>query len=183
MISRFVDRVPYYRQEAINARSGVHTPRSTLASWSGGGGAALEPLFVAQKRFVRSARVLHADETPVAMLDPGAGKPKRPTCGPMREVPSMRCREWPTTSALGEGRSTPSRSSARMMTRLPTHLNSRIDDSCHIAGNPWSNSLRLSARDSQETISMLSRRVPTERSADERSLLGSPYPNQGTASN
>lgn len=77
MISRFVDHVPYYRQEAINARSGVHTPRSTLASWFGRGGAALEPLFAAQKRFVLSARVLHADETPVAMLDPGAGKTKR----------------------------------------------------------------------------------------------------------
>jgi transposase len=31
LISRFVDHLPYYRQEAINARSGVHTPRSTLA--------------------------------------------------------------------------------------------------------------------------------------------------------
>ena len=32
LISRFVDHLPYYRQEAINARSGVHTPRSTLAA-------------------------------------------------------------------------------------------------------------------------------------------------------
>ena len=32
LISRFVDHMPYYRQEAANARSGVHTPRSTLAS-------------------------------------------------------------------------------------------------------------------------------------------------------
>ena len=36
--------LPYYRQEAINARSGVHTPRSTLASQSGKAGAALYPL-------------------------------------------------------------------------------------------------------------------------------------------
>jgi transposase len=77
LISRFVDHLPYYRQEAINARSGVYTPRSTLASWSGRGGAALEPLYEAHKRFVLSARVLHADETPVAMLEPGAGKTKR----------------------------------------------------------------------------------------------------------
>ena len=77
LISRFVDHLPYYRQESINARSGVHTPRSTLASWSGRGGAALVPLYDAQKRFVLSAAVLHADETPVAMLDPGAGKTKR----------------------------------------------------------------------------------------------------------
>ncbi|WP_227753901.1 MULTISPECIES: IS66 family transposase [Ramlibacter] len=77
LISRFVDHVPYYRQETINARSGVHTPRSTLSSISGQGGAALEPLYDAQKRFVLQAPVLHADETPVAMLDPGSGKTKR----------------------------------------------------------------------------------------------------------
>jgi transposase len=77
LVSRFVDHVPYYRQEQINARSGVHTPRSTLASWSGAGGAALTPLFEALREFVLSAPVLHADETPVAMLDPGAGKTRK----------------------------------------------------------------------------------------------------------
>ncbi len=77
LVSRFVDHVPYYRQEQINARSGVHTPRSTLASWAGAGGAALQPLYEAQREFVLSARVLHADETPVAMLDPGAGKTRK----------------------------------------------------------------------------------------------------------
>jgi transposase len=45
LLSRFVDHIPYYRLETINARSGVHTPRSTLAGWSGAGGAALQPLF------------------------------------------------------------------------------------------------------------------------------------------
>ena len=77
LVSRFVDHVPYYRQEQINARSGVHTPRSTLASWAGAGGAALAPLYEALREFVLSARVLHADETPVAMLDPGAGKTRK----------------------------------------------------------------------------------------------------------
>jgi transposase len=77
LISRFVDHLPYYRQEAINARSGVHTPRSTLAAWAGRAGAAMQPLYEVHKRFVLSCPVLHADETPVAMLDPGAGKTKR----------------------------------------------------------------------------------------------------------
>ncbi|WP_418150742.1 IS66 family transposase [Variovorax atrisoli] len=77
LISRFVDHLPYYRQEAINARSGVHTPRSTLAQWAGQAGAALQPLYDAHRHFVLQARYLHADETPVAMLDPGAGKTKR----------------------------------------------------------------------------------------------------------
>ena len=77
LISRFVDHLPYYRQETINARSGVHTPRSTLARSSGNAGAAMYPLYVAHKRFVLSCSVLHADETTVSMLDPGAGKTKR----------------------------------------------------------------------------------------------------------
>lgn len=77
LVSRFVDHVPYYRQEAINARSGVHTPRSTLAAWSGAGGAALEPLYEVHKAFVLACAVLHADETPAAMLAPGAGKTKK----------------------------------------------------------------------------------------------------------
>ena len=76
-VSRFVDHIAYYRQEQINARSGVHTPRSTLASWSGQAGAALLPLYAAHREFVLSCAVVHADETPVAMLDPGAGKTKR----------------------------------------------------------------------------------------------------------
>ena len=77
LISRCVDHLPYYRQEAINARSGVHTPRSTLAAWAGQAGAALEPLYEVHKAFVLAWRVLHADETPVALLDPGAGKTRR----------------------------------------------------------------------------------------------------------
>ena len=77
LVARFVDHLPYYRQEQINARSGVHTPRSTLAAWSGAGGASLMPLYEAHREFVLSARVLHADETPVKMLDPGAGKTAR----------------------------------------------------------------------------------------------------------
>ncbi|WP_428985608.1 IS66 family transposase [Sphaerotilus microaerophilus] len=77
LISRYADHLPYYRQETINARSGVHTPRSTLAAWAGAAGAALQPLYEAHKRFVLDCRVLHADETPVALLEPGAGKTRR----------------------------------------------------------------------------------------------------------
>lgn len=77
LISRFADHLPYYRQEAINARAGVHTPRSTLAAWAGAGGAALAPLIEAHKRFILSAAVLHADETPIPLLDPGRGKTQK----------------------------------------------------------------------------------------------------------
>jgi transposase len=77
LVSRFVDHLPYYRQSPINARSGVYTPRSTLASWGVAGGASLEPLFDLLRRFVLGCPVLHADETPLRLLDPGAGKTKK----------------------------------------------------------------------------------------------------------
>jgi len=77
VISRFVDHIPYYRQEQINARTGVHTPRSTLAAWGGQTGAQLTPLYEAHRSFVLSSRIVHADETPISLLDPGAGKTKK----------------------------------------------------------------------------------------------------------
>lgn len=77
VISRFVDHIPYYRQEQVNARSGVHTPRSTLAAWGGQTGAQLMPLYDAHRLFVLGSRVVHADETPIALLDPGAGKTRK----------------------------------------------------------------------------------------------------------
>ena len=76
-VSRFIDHLPYYRQEQINARSGVHTPRSTLAAWGGQTGAQLLPLYEAHREFILGSRVVHADETPIALLDPGAGKTKK----------------------------------------------------------------------------------------------------------
>jgi transposase len=77
VVSRFVDHVPYYRQQQINARSGVHTPRSTLAAWGGHTGAQLLPLHEAHRAFVLGSAVVHADETPIGLLDPGGGKTKK----------------------------------------------------------------------------------------------------------
>jgi transposase len=116
LISRFADHLPYYRQETINARSGVHTPRSTLAAWAGQAGAALEPLYDAHKRFVLGCRVLHGDETPVALLDPGAGKTKRayvwayarshhdPTPGVVYDFCLGRGAQYPVTFLAGDER-------------------------------------------------------------------------------
>ena len=69
--------LPHCRQESNNARSGVHTPRSTLAAWSGQAGAALRPMYGLHKRFVLQACVRLVDETPVALLEPSAGKSLR----------------------------------------------------------------------------------------------------------
>lgn len=77
VIGKYIDHLPLYRQEAIYARSGVALARSTLAEWTGAVGVALQPLADALRRELLSHEVLHADETPVEQLDPGAGKTKR----------------------------------------------------------------------------------------------------------
>ncbi|HEX5756683.1 MAG TPA: IS66 family transposase [Arenimonas sp.] len=76
-IAKYLDHLPLYRQEGIYARSGVELSRSTLAEWIGAVGVALQPLVDALRSDLLSAPVLHADETPVAQLDPTAGKTKR----------------------------------------------------------------------------------------------------------
>jgi transposase len=77
LIAKYVDHAPLYRQEAIFTRSGVTIPRSTLAEWTGICGVRLQPLVDALRSELLASPVLHADETPVALLDPGAGKTQR----------------------------------------------------------------------------------------------------------
>lgn len=52
-------------------------PRSTLAQWIGQCGVALQPVAGVLKAELLASLVLHADETPVAMLEPGTGKTHR----------------------------------------------------------------------------------------------------------
>ena len=76
-IAKIDDHLPLYRQTEIYARSGVHIPRSSMAQWLGICGVRLEPLAAALKDFILGHDVLHADETPVALLAPGRGKTKK----------------------------------------------------------------------------------------------------------
>ena len=69
--------MPLYRQEAVFERAGHAIARSTLAQWVGECGAQLQPLVQALADELRRHAVLHADETPVAMLRPGNGKTHR----------------------------------------------------------------------------------------------------------
>ena len=76
-IQKYADHLPLYRQEAIFARHGVRLARSTLAEWLGVIGLRLQPLVDALRTKLLASDILHADETPVAQLDPGQGKTKR----------------------------------------------------------------------------------------------------------
>ena len=77
VISKYLDHLPLYRLEQIAARSQVTLSRSTMAEWIGRIGVALQPLADRLRALLLSQTVLHADETPVAQLDPGNGKTRR----------------------------------------------------------------------------------------------------------
>ena len=75
-ISKYGDHLPLYRQSEIYQRAGVDLDRSTLADWIGQLGFILEPLAREIGRHARAGPAVHADDTPVPVLDPGRGKTK-----------------------------------------------------------------------------------------------------------
>ena len=77
LISKYQDHQPLYRQETLYQRSGIALSRSTLAGWVGACGVALQPLVDALRTHLLGHSVLHADETPVAVLAPGLGRTHR----------------------------------------------------------------------------------------------------------
>ncbi len=74
VVSKYADHTPLYRQTAIYRRAGLELNRATLADWVGEAARLVSPLSDALGRYVLSARKVHADDTPLPVLDPGRGK-------------------------------------------------------------------------------------------------------------
>jgi transposase len=74
VINKFLDHQPLYRQESQFARLGVALSRSTLAGWLGQLEVLIEPLVGRLIEHLHAESILHADETIVPVLDPGAGR-------------------------------------------------------------------------------------------------------------
>lgn len=74
LVSKYDDHLPLYRQGEILTRMGAEIPRSTLIDWCGQAVAALSPLTDRIKASVMSAERLHADDTPIRVLDPSLPK-------------------------------------------------------------------------------------------------------------
>ena len=93
LVAKYADHLPLYRQSQIYRRVGVDLHRSTLADWVGQSSALLRPLVDSLARHVMDGVKVHADDTPVSVLDPGRGRTKiarlwayvrddRPAAGP-----------------------------------------------------------------------------------------------------
>lgn len=74
VVSKFDHHLPLYRQAEMMAAQGLDIDRSTLAGWSGQAAALLDPIVSRIRDEVLKADKIHADDTPVPVLDPGRGK-------------------------------------------------------------------------------------------------------------
>ena len=77
LVSKYADHLPLYRQRLIYQRVGVDLARSTLSEWVGQCGVQLEPLVEALKQIILQQHVIHADETPVTVMQIAEKKPKK----------------------------------------------------------------------------------------------------------
>jgi transposase len=69
IIDKYVDHLPLYRQEQRFKREGVDIAYSTISDWIKNGCTLLDPLGEALKKIIISSDYLHADETPLKVLD------------------------------------------------------------------------------------------------------------------
>ncbi len=77
LVAKYADHLPLNRREGIFGRAGLAILRSTLAQWVDICSVRLQLLVDALKEEMLRSAVLHADETPVQMLQPGKGSTHR----------------------------------------------------------------------------------------------------------
>ena len=70
LVAKFDDHLPLYRQGEIFSRLGADIPRSTLIDWCGQATRVLQPLATLIRQNVFASDRLHADDTPIRVLDP-----------------------------------------------------------------------------------------------------------------
>jgi transposase len=76
LTAKYCDHLPLHRQSVIYARESVDIERSTMADWVGRMAFLLKPLAEAIGDHVRAGEAIHADDTPVPVLDPGRKQTK-----------------------------------------------------------------------------------------------------------
>ena len=76
LVSKYCDHIPLHRLARIHARDGVCFDPSTYGGWVEQSHALLDPLVAALGRYALASVKVHADDTPVPVLDPGRGRTK-----------------------------------------------------------------------------------------------------------
>lgn len=74
IMAKFAEHLPLYRQAEIYARQGVELNRNTMGRWVEAMAELLRPLYDELNHYVLMPGKVHADDTPVNVLEPGSGK-------------------------------------------------------------------------------------------------------------
>jgi len=69
VIDKYVDHLPLYRQQQRFARENINIPYSTITDWVTNTCKLIEPLYMALHGEVIRSNYLHADESPIKVLD------------------------------------------------------------------------------------------------------------------
>ncbi len=69
VIDKYVDHLPLHRQQQRFSREGINIAYSTITDWVSNTCALIEPLYQALVKEVISSNYLHADESPIKVLD------------------------------------------------------------------------------------------------------------------
>jgi transposase len=69
IIDKYVDHLPLYRQMERFKREGINIPYSTISDWIKNGCNLIDPLYEALKKLILQSNYLHADESPIKVLD------------------------------------------------------------------------------------------------------------------
>ena len=69
IIDKYVDHLPLYRQMERFKREGINIPYSTIGDWVKNGCTLIDPLYESLKKLIVRSNYLHADESPIKVLD------------------------------------------------------------------------------------------------------------------
>jgi transposase len=69
IIDKYVDHLPLYRQMERFKREGINIPYSTIGDWIKNGCTLIDPLYAALEKLIVQSNYLHADESPIKVLD------------------------------------------------------------------------------------------------------------------
>ena len=69
IIDKYVDHLPLYRQMERFKREGIIIAYSTIGDWIKNGCTLIDPLYEALEKLIAQSNYLHADESPVKVLD------------------------------------------------------------------------------------------------------------------
>jgi transposase len=69
IIDKYVDHLPLYRQMERFKREGINIPYSTIGDWIKNGCTLIDPLYEALEKLIVHSNYLHADESPIKVLD------------------------------------------------------------------------------------------------------------------